>query len=202
MGQSINMIYSVIKRTAVTVALCCAGLATIGSATTLQRLSFEELTDTSDLIVAGKVTRSWSAWDAGHRYIWTHYSVAVSATEKGVQAATVELAEPGGVVEGMGMTIAGSVAYKVGDEVLVFAQRMANGVIRTAGWGQGKYTIQADGKLRAEIASRAVEYVDLKTATTGIEPLRSLDGLTLQEARLRVASRLRSTGTANTGMVK
>src|SRR4051812_8901780 len=99
------MIHRVITRTCTAVALCVAALVPPASATTLQRLTFEELTDSADAIVSGKVTRSWAAWDAGHHYIWTHYTVEVASVQKGVQATTVELSEPGGVAEGMGMTI-------------------------------------------------------------------------------------------------
>ena len=178
----------------VSVALCLAALIQTVHATTLQRLSFEELTDNSDMIVTGKVTRSWSAWDAGHHYIWTHYSLEVSSAQKGLQTATVEVSEPGGVAGGMGMMIAGSVGYKVGDDVLVFLQTMPNGMVRTAGWGQGKYTVDAGGRLHAEVATRGVEYVHLKSSA-GVTPVATLDGLTLREAGALVTARLRTTKT-------
>src|SRR5436190_119324 len=97
--------------TRVFAALCAAALL---QATTLQRLSFEELTDTSDSIVTGRVTKTWTAWDSSHSYIWTHYEVAVAAVQKGTRATTVQLSEPGGAADGMVMTVAGSVAYRVG----------------------------------------------------------------------------------------
>ncbi|HXJ43883.1 MAG TPA: hypothetical protein VNH18_31650 [Bryobacteraceae bacterium] len=173
--------------------LCLAALAPLAQATTLQRLSFEELTDTSDAIVTGEVTRTWTAWDAGHHYIWTHYEVAVSSAQKGAPAKSVELAEPGGVAEGLGMSITGSVVYKVGDSVLVFLQKMPNGMSRTTGWSQGKYTVDSKGRLHAEATLKGVEFVDAKTAGSGVTSLTVLDGLTLQEAGVRVAARIRAT---------
>src|SRR3954454_6050485 len=112
-----NMKCSVFAGTSVFAALCAAALL---QATTLQRLSFEQLTDTSDAIVTGKVTKTWSAWDTSHHYIWTHYTVDVSSLQKGVRRSTVELSEPGGVVDGVAMTIPGSVSYHIGDTVMVF----------------------------------------------------------------------------------
>ena len=156
--------------------LCLATLAPLAQATTLQRLSFEELTDTSDMIVTGEVTRTWAAWDEGHHYIWTHYEVAVSSAQKGAPATSVELAEPGGVADGMVMTIAGSVTYKPGDNVLVFLQKMPNGMIRTTGWGQGKFTVDSQGKLRGEVALKGVEYVDMKNGAQGSRLQRRLTG--------------------------
>ncbi len=188
------------KRILLLFGLGVTALATLAQATTLPRLTFEELTDTSDSIITGTVMRSWAAWDAGHHYIWTHYEVAVTGIQKGAKATTVELSEPGGVAEGMGMSIAGSVSYKVGDSVMVFMQRMLNGMVRTTGWGQGKYTVDSRGRLHAEAALKGVEYVDSKTGAVGVEPLAALDGLTLQEAGLRVAARIRAT--ANKGKVQ
>jgi hypothetical protein len=189
------------KRTAIAAALCLGGLATLAFGTSLQRLTFEELTDNSDAIVTGKVTRSWTAWDSGHHYIWTHYTVQVAGTQKGVQAASVELSEPGGVADGMGMTISGSVAYKVGDEVLVFLQKMPNGMLRTSGWGQGKYTVDSTGRLHAEVPARDVDYVDFRSGSQ-VAPLSSLDGLTVQQAGLRVAARLHATSHTKSGKVQ
>lgn len=173
--------------------LCVAALAPLAQATTLQRLTFEELTDSSDMIVTGKVTRTWAAWDASRHYIWTHYEVEVAATQKGARTTTVQLSEPGGTAEGTSMTIAGTAKYNVGEEVMLFLNKMPNGMIRTTGWGQGKYTIDAQGKLHADLASRGAEYVDMKTGATGVQPLATLESLTRQEAGLRVAARLRAT---------
>src|SRR5580700_2249544 len=119
------------------------------SATSVPSLTFEELTDRSELIVSGQVTRSWADWDSEHKFIWTHYELSVSNAQKGTPGLTVELAEPGGVVGIQGMAIAGAVVYQPGDHVLVFLQRMPNGYLRTTGWSQGKYTVDSTGRLHA-----------------------------------------------------
>lgn len=179
------------------IGLCVAALAPLAQATTVQRLSFEELTDNSDVIVAGEVTKSWSAWDAGHHYIWTHYEVSVASAQKGGGTKTVEVAEPGGVAEGLGMAIAGTVQYKVGDSVMVFLKKMPNGVMRTTGWAQGKYTVDAKGRLHAESSLKGLEIVDAATPAANLTPLTALEGMTLQEVGLKVAARIRATTTRN-----
>lgn len=166
------------------------------SATTLPRLSFEQLTDDSDRIVSGRITRTWSAWDAGHRYIWTHYEVAVDAAHKGAASSTLEIAEPGGIVGDRGMTIAGSVHYTPGENVVVFASRMPNGMLRTTGWGQGKYGVDRSGLLHADTALRSAELVDTKLQrNVGLQatPLRSLEGMTVRELSARIAARVQTT---------
>jgi len=153
------------------------------------RLSFEELADTSDLVVAGRPTRSWTAWDASHKYIWTHYEVSVTSVHKGAPGSTVELAEPGGVLDGIAMGIAGSVGYTPGEYVLVFLQRMPNGYLRTTGWGQGRYPIDAHGRIRADSVMRGLEIVDTGTQAAASTPLTTLEGMSLNELSRRIAAR-------------
>ena len=81
------------------------------SATVVPRLSFEQLIDAADLIVSGRITNSWAAWDQEHKYIWTHYDLSVVSAVKGTPVTVVEFAEPGGVLDGRSLVIAGSVRY-------------------------------------------------------------------------------------------
>lgn len=164
-------------------------LSTAG-ATSVPSLSFEQLTDKSELVVTGQINRSWADWDAGHKYIWTHYELAVSSVLKGSPGATVVLSEPGGVVGLHGMSIAGTVVYNPGDQVLLFLERMPNGYLRTTGWGQGKYLLDKQGNLYA--TARLVEMVDAR----GRPAARSfsLGGMTLAQVRTMVTARVQSQG--------
>ena len=168
------------------VALLLTGAAW---ATLVPRLSFEELVDQSEVIAGGKITRSWTAWDASHKYIWTHYELNVTSLQKGTAARTVEFAEPGGELDGRVMTIAGSVTYDRGADVVVFLSRMPNGLLRTSGWAQGRYDVDSAGHLHA--ATSAAELTGQPSAGTSI---RTLEGLTVAEFGQRVAARLRNAG--------
>lgn len=165
-------------------------LLSTASATSVPGLSFEQLTDKSELVVAGQINRSWADWDTGHKYIWTHYELSVSSTLKGNPGATVIVSEPGGVVGLHGMSIAGTVGYNAGDQVLVFLQRMPNGYLRTTGWGQGKYLLDKDGHVFA--GAMLVERVDAKGRPAAT--MRSLSGMTLAQVRTMVAARAQSQG--------
>lgn len=167
--------------------LCSAGLAT-----TIAKLSFEDMTDTSEVIATGKVTRSWTAWDDAHRHIWTHYEIAVSDTSKGKVGATVEIAEPGGAVAGEGEMIAGTVEYRGGENVLVFLQRMPNGYLRTAGWGQGKFVVDQAGRLRGDVSLGEVAVIDVKTGARTARTSVKLEGVTLSDARAAILNRIRN----------
>ncbi len=160
------------------------------SATTIAKLSFDQLTDKSDLVVSGTVTRSWTAWDAGHKYIWTHYEVSVLSEIKGRAGRTVEIEELGGIVGDSGMNVPGAVVYETGEKVMVFLSRFPNGYLRTTGWGQGKYRIDAGNRLHGDTSLSKVELVG--GAETAGSDARTLDGMSLNEAAARVANRVRA----------
>ncbi|MDQ1471491.1 MAG: hypothetical protein QOJ99_2971 [Bryobacterales bacterium] len=170
--------------------LLCGGVG----ATLIPRLSFENLTDSSEVIVSGRISRVWTAWDSEHKYIWTHYELSTAAAYKGAAGSTVEFAEPGGSVDGRVMVIQGAVAYAPGDQVVVFLSRMPNRYLRTTGWAQGKYEVDATGRLHAAAAISEGDYVQGgKTALSG-STLRTLDGVSLVDLRQRITARLRSAG--------
>jgi hypothetical protein len=166
-------------------------LLRVGGATLVPRLSFEEMTDSSEMVVAGTVTRSWTAWDSDHRYIWTHYELAVASAPKGHASARVEFAEPGGKLDGVLHSIAGTVSYQPGESVVLFLQRMPNGYLRTAGWGQGKYGLDQNQKLKGGSGLRGAEVVDLARPVAGSTSIETLDGITLSELNVRVSVRVR-----------
>ena len=177
-----------IRRTGFVVVAGVLLLQTLG-ATLIPRLTFEQLTDTSELVVSGQVASSYAAWDAEHKYIWTHYSLHVASALKGKPAAVVEFAEPGGVLGGTSMMIAGATRYSIGDDVVVFLARMPNGYLRTTGWTQGKYSIGQNGRLRAG-ASLGADIVSANGPATA-SSLQTLEGMTVIELGQRVAARLR-----------
>lgn len=120
------------------VALICAG-------TSLVRLSLEDTVSRAEWIIDGDVVRNWCGWDSGHRFIWTHTEIAVRRQWKGSSGPTVTISEPGGMVGGRGMAVAGMVRYAPGDHVVVFLYRTPIGLIRTVGLAQGKLQVDRRG---------------------------------------------------------
>jgi hypothetical protein len=134
------------------------------SATIVPRLSLQEMTGRSEMIVTGSVIRTWAAWDRQHQFIWTHSEILVHDVAKGARLDKVVVSEPGGVLDGVAMRIAGAPVYSPGEQVMVFLERMPNGALRAAGFGQGKLVITPQGRIHvthtgAELIgkSRAIE---------------------------------------------
>ena len=173
-------------------AVLAAGLivAFTATATSVPRLSFEQLTDSSELVVTGQIGHSWAAWDNSHHFIWTHYELAVSSMEKGAATSSVTFSEPGGVVGGIGQTIAGTVQYAAGERVVVFLQRMPNGYLRTTGWSQGKFTVDSSGHVHGGASLAGLDLVEAGSAPAARAV--PVEGITAVELSARVIARVRS----------
>lgn len=167
------------------------------SATSVPRISFEQLIDRSELVVTGQIVRSWSDWDASHHNIWTHHVLAVASVQKGKTASTVVLSEPGGVFGGLRQTVVGAVQYQPGEKVVVFLERMPNGYLRTTGWSQGKYSIDDAGRVHASAALAGLELVAGKMSGS-VPP----DGITSAQLTARVLARVRSQQTGTQGRIQ
>jgi hypothetical protein len=73
--------------------LCLAG--------PLPRLSLEGLVAQSEVIVAGRIVRAWTAMDSENKFLWTHYRIEVRTTLKGAPLPSVVVSEPGGDRDGV-----------------------------------------------------------------------------------------------------
>ena len=113
-------------------------------ATMAPRLSFEELVARSERIVHGRCLRSWSAWDAPGRFIWTHTEIQLLDRLKG-SAVTVVVSELGGIVGGLGLAVEGVPRYQPGEEVVLFLYQTPIGYWRARGLEQGVYRVSGAG---------------------------------------------------------
>jgi hypothetical protein len=166
--------------------LTCLFLASTfaGTATQIPQVSFEEVVHGSQQIVTGRVLRSWVAWGPSHEFLWTHYDVQVEGVVKGNPGSTITISEPGGILGGRGMDIAGAVHYEAGEHVMLFLNKTPVGYYRTVGWSQGKYQIAADGTVHAT-AARPDTYIGASGNHSG---RASIEGLSVASARSAVHS--------------
>ena len=176
----------------------CVGLLTVTFAavesTLVPRLTLEQLTAASEYVVVGQVDRSWSAWDAAHQFIWTHYELEVRERWKteALAATRIVVSEPGGTVNGVTMRIAGALPFESGEEVLLFLYRTPVGYLRATGGGQGKYTIErtdsGEGRVRANLAQVELAEPARNAATGAISATRleTFDGQRLSEFKTKL----------------
>lgn len=111
---------------AVGLALLAAPSGRARGATVL-RLSFEELTAKSDAVVRGRVVGSTAKMNAAAGRISTFTEVEVIEAIKGAPGKKVTVLQPGGVVGGIGQSVAGAARFTPGEEVVLFLQRSPDG---------------------------------------------------------------------------
>ena len=120
-------------------------LATTGvRATTVRRLPLAELTKLSVLIIQGTVVDNQVVFDQGPIgpvNVRTLTTVAVDRTFKGKAEATVTVVGFGGVVGGLSFNWPGVPRFNVGEEAILFLERLPTGEITVVGLEQGRMTI-------------------------------------------------------------
>jgi len=140
------------NRFRLSLAVAVAVVALLGAqaafATTVQKMSLFELAKKSDSIVRARVDDAVSSWDAGHKEIYTYYTLSILEPVKGRKGEqTLTLRQLGGTVDNLASIVPGMPAFKKGEEVIVFlTQKDAAGYPWVMGLQQGKYSIvEKDG---------------------------------------------------------
>lgn len=133
-----------------------AGLVGSADATTMVKLSTEQMTDASDLVVRGTVVEVWTEPDARGR-VWTRAQIEVEEILKGDDTtAAVVVDQPGGVWGGVTTDVAGVARFDVGEEAVFFLEELGSGRVSPIGMFQGKYTVSLDPATREELVQRVV----------------------------------------------
>ena len=121
-------------------ALLAIATSLTASAASVPEMSLSEIVDGAARVVRGDVVRSWTGWDDSRQAIWTHYEIRVTEALRG-GAGRFVVSTPGGTLDGLTMHVPGATSFRVGEEVIVFAYQVPNGMWRLRGWGQGKYVV-------------------------------------------------------------
>lgn len=112
-------------------------------ATTVRKLSFEQLVLESELIVHGKVVGSHSYMMPSRGWILTDTLIRVLDAVKGQPGQLITVTELGGVVGDKGMIVPGTARFRVGEEAVVFLKNVS-GQWRTSGLAQGKFSVMEE----------------------------------------------------------
>ena len=176
--------WSVARRLFIVAALL--GGAQLQSAT-LQQLSMSDLIAKSTSIVRGTVQGSYSAFSGP--VIFTHYRVQVAEKWKGASGATVDVAVPGGVANGIRQTYSGAPQFQPGEQYVLFLWTGKSGMTQIMGFSQGVFAVAQDGSSDPSLTRSASHELMLDAATHRPVNDQALT-LPLSELRARVASAL------------
>jgi hypothetical protein len=114
-------------------------------ATTIRRMSLDEIADRSDTIVEARVSSVRSFWEG--KKVWTEVSLSVTHAYKGSPGTRLSFMQLGGSVRApvpLTMTVAGAPLHQVGDEGFYFLQPGAPGQKILVGLARGLMRIRHD----------------------------------------------------------
>ncbi len=159
-------------------------LATGLGATTLERLTVDQMVEKSTSIVRGKILSAAPVQRGS--LIYTVYRVQVAEWIKGVSTGTTtEVYVPGGVINGRRQSIAGAPALEVGGEYVVFVWVSPSGTPHIIGLSQGVLSVRMSANTAEAVLSRApiedAQVVDAKGQPSTDSGLK----LSLSNLRLR-----------------
>lgn len=133
-----------------------AGVALLvpASATTLLKMSMNDLITKSTSIVKAKVTGSRTA--AVGQDIYTYYQLQVSETLKQGGILPAEVAVPGGVYKNVRQVGIGSPVLKQGQEYVLFLWTSKTGMTQVIGLTQGAFSLSEDAAGMSVVSRAAI----------------------------------------------
>jgi hypothetical protein len=155
-------------------------------ATTLARLSLDQLAAGSDAVARVRFVRAESRWENGS--IWTITTLDVVETLKGQLPGQIEVRLPGGRVGHLTSAVAGTPRFHPGNEAVVFLQRSHAGGFTVAGWVEGSFRISRDPRTGIETVtqdSSAFAVFDTAARAFRTEGIRRMP---IEEFRARIAA--------------
>jgi len=156
-------------------------------ATTLQKLSLDDMILKSTMIVHVTVQQSSSAFRGS--IIYTHYQLQVIEVWKGSVSGPIDLAVPGGVANGVRETYAGAPNLVTGSDYVLFLWTGKSGVTQVIGLSQGLFNVTANSAGVAMVSRSAS--TELMLDSSGQPVVDSDFQMSLAEMRSRVMSTLR-----------
>ncbi|HLH31740.1 MAG TPA: hypothetical protein VKY31_11095 [Terriglobia bacterium] len=115
-------------------------------ATSVQRLSFDELVTKSHAIVQGNVVSTSTYRSADGKLIFTSYTIDVQESLKGSPGKTVVLTTIGGRIGNTILHVSGMPVFQPGENAVLFLEQSGE-YTTVVGLNQGKFAISSNGEI-------------------------------------------------------
>ncbi len=172
-------------------SILLAGFAAVtgARATTLQELSLDEMIKQSSGIVRAKVTGSSSGLRGQNIYTYYHLQILETAKAGANQGAReIDVAVPGGTVNGMRQVVVGAPALTTGSQYVVFLWTGRSGLTQIIGLSQGLLLASEDAPGKIRLARPAA--TDLMLDKNGKAVSGQSLGLEWSDLRTRIRQEL------------
>lgn len=140
-------------------------------ATTVEKLSLEELTRKSQKILVGRCVSTESRWNEKNTLILTFSKFSVSEDLKGESGGWVTVMTVGGTVNGITQTVAGTPQFAPDDEAILFLEATKSSHWQPVGLSQGRFRIlKESGAGQPEVAHdlSGLELYDASAQTASV----------------------------------
>ena len=150
-------------------------------ATTLEKLSLEEMATKSHIIVRATVLGQ-AATQRG-TLVYTNYSIKVTEKLKGDAGATLVVSVPGGTIGRVRQSFAGTPTMKTGAEYVVFIWKGKSGILHIIGLSQGLFDLKLNqageivltrGVLDAQLVDKTGKEVQSQSLELTLDRLRGM----------------------------
>jgi hypothetical protein len=135
--------------------------ALLGS--TLQRLSLDDMIQKSTMIVRGTIQPGASAALRGS-LIYTHYQLSITAVFKGSPGKSIDVAVPGGALNGLQQPVAGAPVLAPGQDYVFFLWTSKSGLTQVIGLSQGLFAVMTNGQGQLTVSRGAANATMLDSA--------------------------------------
>jgi hypothetical protein len=127
-------------------------IAASAPATTLVRMSLDQLAEASTEIIRGHVVSQQTLWNPQHTRIYTYTTLALDQTYKGNPPAFPVVQQPGGTIGKVRVFVAGTVQFHAQASYMLFLERSGADPSKflLVGMMQGAYRIYRDAETQEE----------------------------------------------------
>ncbi len=162
------------------------------AATTLARMSIEQMARKAPLIVRARCTSNYTAWDAGE--IWTFTNFEVEDTWKGSVPAAITIRLLGGRMATLTSTISGIPRFQTGEEAVLFLEPTPRGDFSVMSWAQGTMRIRRNIRTGTENVTQDTASSATFDPATRSYAINGIRNVALEDFHARVNAALRTTG--------
>ncbi|HEY7389516.1 MAG TPA: hypothetical protein VH640_13465 [Bryobacteraceae bacterium] len=158
---------------------------------TLERLSLDNMIQKATAIVRATVTGSHVAQQGP--LIYTHYTIHVTERFKGPAAASVDIVVPGGTLNNLRQSFAGTPSFRTGDDYVFFLWTGPSGLTHIIGLTQGLFAMSRPSSGNP-VATRTASSEVMLDRATGHQVKDQTLVMNLSDLRSRIAKSLSGAG--------
>ena len=176
--------------------VCCLALLLAAviqghaSATTLARMSIEQMSRTAPLIVRARCIGNSTGWDAGE--IWTFTNFEIEETWRGSVTTTATVRLLGGRSGNITSSVSGVPRFRAGEDVILFLEPTPRGDFSVVSWAQGTLRIRRDLRTGTENVTQDTASTATFDPTTQRYTTNGVRNLALSDFRTQVIAALRT----------